>query len=122
MTASSFVLLVGFTYCFCNASFAVLLALNKPVNVPFFGLSAADLAAPAADQAPCEVTSFMNWHMPPALGEFFGIANAAPVAMDSGLPSLPLNGTADRSDDAGVPASTLTYHCSKAIEPSWSLA
>src|SRR6185312_499258 len=121
MTASTLSFPLGLTYVVCSASLAGLFAVNRPVNTLLSFWTLASRAAPAAAQASCEVTSFMNSHMPPAFGESFGMAKAEPVAMVIADPSLALIGTADRSMLSPKPASTLTYHCSNGIAPIWSL-
>src|SRR6478735_1933325 len=121
MTASILSFPLGLTYLVCSASFAVLFAVNKPVNTLLSCFTFASRAAPAAAHASWDVTSFMNSHIPPAFGEPFGMANAEPEAMVIGDPSLALIGTADRSMLSPKPASTLTYHCSYGMAPIWSL-
>src|SRR4051812_45239944 len=119
MTWSKPELPLGLTY----LSRSVLSAAGEPVNRPVlmdcFCCTVCARAAPAASQAASSVKA--SAHLQPALGFFAldGITNEVPVATVTGLPSLPLNGTAASLILLWYGDSTFGYHCASTSEATW---
>src|SRR6185437_1998547 len=121
MTWSKPGLPLGLTYLSRSDLSAAGEPVNRPVLIECFCCTVWARAAPAASHDPSSVRA--SAHLQPALGFFAlaGITNDEPVATVTGLPSLPLNGTAASFSVLWYGDSTLGYHCASTSAPTWFL-